>query len=409
MKFVVVLLFVTITSLSLFAQAGAAAFAVATMQQSTLMMGAGRVGASLPVNDAMGYYLNPAQLGINKQTMFQTYVMTENARWLDKLFSSNYYFRNYSASAQLDFGQLFNSSPISVGVGYAHMEIQMGKFRVTGPVGPEIIATYTPIDKLDAFSISAGYHAGFDASIGFTVKQASSRLDYDRTEKFSAFDFGGMFRLPYAFKQVQLADAVSVVPVISFTLGTSLTNIGKDINYIDRAQKDPQARTSYLGYSLHGGLCADFYGEKINLLDYYFTIEADAYMFRRDTTGKVTNEHPFYGLRPLENLIGLRSSQYVNLHRGNYIGLAETVYLTWGNEQENGTGTALTGTNAMVLSTEGVVKAAAALTNNSIVKGIAKYAVLEYHRGVVKYKAGAEYESKFPGVVIRIKNFPIGK
>ncbi|MBI2419354.1 MAG: hypothetical protein HYV28_15935 [Ignavibacteriales bacterium] len=409
MRFHLFVIFIFCSFVNLFSQAGSTAFSLPEIQMSTLMMGAGGSGVSLPINDAIGYYINPAQLGINPQTQFSLYQMTEKANWL-KFFVSDMTISNNAASVQYDLHNSLWGLPLSFGVGYMHTKLSYGRFVRTFETGPEVLGYYYPSDQFTGISFAAGYHSWFDASLGITRKSCVSSLYSNAEMRITAYDFGGMFRLPYSFNDVAVGNTLSIIPKTSFTVGTAITNVGDDVEYNNSGYKDPLSRKSYLGYTVHIGADIRSGENKINFFEYYFTAEADAYLVKRDTTGRFTYTGVYYGLRPLENLIGLRPTKYVSVHNGHVLSFFETVYYSTGTERTGSINSLIRSSDALVISTEGLSKILAGITGNKVLGLIANHLVFEYHNSTVHFAYPEEPysgigDSDFKGIVFRLKNF----
>ncbi|MBI5727306.1 MAG: hypothetical protein HY965_05605 [Ignavibacteriales bacterium] len=409
MRFQVLVIFVFCSFVNLFSQAGTTVFSLPGIQQSTLMMGAGGSGVALPINDAISYYINPAQLGINRQTQFSLYQMTDKAKWLP-LSPFNPQLRSDAASVQYDLYNSLWGLPLSVGLGYMHTKLSYGRFVSTGPTGPEPASYYYANDQFTGISFAAGYHSWFDASLGITRKSCVSSMYPNAEMRITAYDFGGMFRVPYSFDAVEIGNTLSIIPKTSFTFGTAITNVGDDVEFKNSGYKDPLSRKSYLGYTLHAGAEILSGENRINFFDYYFTAEADAYLVKRDTTWKFSYTGVYYGLRPLENLIGLRPTKYVSVHKGHVISLFETVYYSTGTERTGNVNSIIRSSEALVFSTEGISKMLAGLTGNKVLSLIANHLVFEYHSSTVHYADSEEPyqgrgDSDFKGIVFRLKNF----
>jgi hypothetical protein len=235
---------------------GQSAVQFLTLQQSPLLLGAGQIGAAIPVKDGSGYYFNPAQLGyFSRENNLSVFFQPQKIDLVPEL--ENTTFQSYGLALGYDFKNNDYNLPLSIGIGYLHNRINYNYPDLTTS------GQYNAYDSFDCFSIGAGYDYYLLFSLGFPVKSFTSVLpDYEpRSYKATgtAFDFGAMitapvYKLLFNDLKFQINEKSSLMPKADFTLGYSLTNVGKKIYYIDPAQADPIPRTARLGYTFNFGL-----------------------------------------------------------------------------------------------------------------------------------------------------------
>jgi len=183
------ILFLIIFIQPIFGQ-GNGALLFMTFPQSPISSGAGWIGAAVPMKDASGFYLNPANLGFfSKENNLSLFVMPQKTEWIPKLFS-DITLESFSAAAGYNFQKENEDLPLSIGIGYLHNKMDYGSNWGN--------------DSYDCFSIGAGYDYLLQFNFGVSIKSYSSVIPYlsenyeEKEFKINgtAFDFGAMINVP---------------------------------------------------------------------------------------------------------------------------------------------------------------------------------------------------------------------
>ena len=204
-------------------------------QKSPFLIGAGEIGAAIPMKTAEGFYMNPAQLGyFSKENTFSVFFMPQETKWVPNFFMN---IPMYSFGAAAGFNFSGKKIPLSVGVGY---------FRNSIKYNPDMGE-----DIFNSFAVGACYEYYLNFNLGFGIKSFTSNflsMAASSKEKHqasgTAFDLGMMITAPIsklALKNAKInaGDNVVIKPNFDITLGYSASNIGDEIYYADPAQKDP--------------------------------------------------------------------------------------------------------------------------------------------------------------------------
>ncbi|MDP2302006.1 MAG: hypothetical protein Q8N03_06245 [Ignavibacteria bacterium] len=305
--------------------------------------------------------------------------------------------------------------PLSIGLGYLENKFDYGKFVVTGSDRPEPIGEYNPYEQFKSISIGASYDYYLLFNLGFSIKMYKSKLGKyfvdNRIEESiatgTAFDLGLMVTTPitklvFNDYKINLNTNSSLKPNFDFTLGYSLSNLGKEVIYSDPAQADPLPRMARLGYSFNFSLeFSNTKVEKFSFIDYSFTAESDDFLINRNTTGKYEYQNPFGGIKPVKHLIELKGDDYVIVHKGHILRLFETLTLVSG--RFNGRGYDHRKTSGIGVSSEGLFK----LLNSAFdVPGLnyfTKHFVCEYYETII-FKESI-LETRMNGIVLSYKGF----
>ncbi|MFH1195418.1 MAG: hypothetical protein V1720_06875 [bacterium] len=412
MKKISLVILLLLMSNFLFAQ-GEAAVPFLTLPQSPFLNGAGWIGAAIPNDDALGFYYNPAMLGYTSRTNHASFfVMPEKSDWLKK-FNLDMTFNTFGFTAGYQFSINDGKLPVSVGIGYIRNVLDYGKAnRVVG----EGIYLKDSYDSFNCFSVggSLDYFVLFNA--GFSIKPFYSKLSDQPLASLgssevsgTAFDVGLMVIAPisklfFNDYKMPLEGSSYFTPKANFTVGYSLTNLGKEIYYIDPAQADPIPRTARLGYSINLGFDLSIQENIINVVDYSFTVEADDILIKRDTNWNTEYQGIFGDIKPWKNLIQLEGDDDVIVHRGHILKLFETFILTSGRFGGNDY-REMRKTSGFGFSSDGIFKLLALATNNSAFEYIAKHFVIDYNEAT--FFVDSLFETNMSGVSLTYRNFEL--
>jgi hypothetical protein len=245
--------------------------------------------------------------------------------------------------------------------------------------------------------------------LGISLKSFSSNL----VEKFhlssTAFDFGAMITVPvsklfFDNSKLEIGSQSFIKPKFDFTLGYSLTNVGKKVFYVDPAQSHPIPRTARLGYTFDLGFeFSSSWVKNLNVLNYSFTAEAEDILTSRDNYGNTEYQNIFGSIGIGKNLISLKSDHGVFVHMGHIFKLFETIIIISGRRDgfrydENGSKS-----NGFGLSTEGLFKVLKASVDDKITKYITKHFAIEYYDANIF--ASSYMETNLKGLVLNYRGF----
>jgi hypothetical protein len=390
---------------------GEAAVGSLTLQQSPFLNGAGQIGASIPTSDAIGFYYNPAQLGyFSRENNLSLYFMPQNTKWLNNYSASGITFRSVGMTAGYNFNKNGNSLPLSIGIGYIHNKFDYGEYYY--PQGN----THN-YDSFNCFSIGASYDCYLLFNIGLSIKSFYSKIGYNPTELYiissevssTAFDFGTMITAPISklfFNNFRfdLSKESFLKPRFDWTVGYSITNIGKEIYYVDPAQSDPIPRTARLGYTFDFGMDLILNEKKLNVIDYSFTAEAEDILIKRNQyNGTFEYQRHFGDIIFGKHLIELRGDENVVVHRGHVFKLFETYTFLTG--RFHGRSNYNRKTNGYGLSSEGIFKLLGVAIDNKVIHFIADHFVVEYYDTNIFVDSGMD--TNFKGFSFYLKKLEL--
>lgn len=389
------------------------AFPFSILQQSTMLMGAGQIGAALPMKEASGFYFNPAQLGyFSRENNIAVFAMPEKTKWFPDFFG-NTSFNSYGIAAGNNFSKS-SELPLSVGVGYIHNKFDYGEYIQYNPTGT--YQRYNSYDSFDYFGVGASYDIGIILNAGIAYKHFASSLPYTNETGYTsikkyggnAFDFGFMITAPMSkllFDDVKIIlDENSIIkPNFDFTLGYSLTNYGDEVYLVDPAQSDPIARTARLGYTID--LSADLILKqtKITVVDYSFTAEAEDVLINRTNDFDLSYDNIFGKISIGKHLINLNSDQSVVVHKGHILRLFDTMIFTSG--RYNGRGFANIKSSGFGLSLEGIFKLLNSASDNNLLRYITKNFNVEFYTST--NFVDSELETDFKSIILYFRGISL--
>ncbi|MGA8266063.1 MAG: hypothetical protein WB779_16580 [Ignavibacteriaceae bacterium] len=393
-----ILLFSILLMVKSYAQ-GSSAVPFLSLQQSPFLQGAGATGVAVITEDPLGFYYNPAILGVTAKTNhISTLFLTKKTEWIGiPDFNTNSYGLNIGYNLE---GKL----PISLGFGFIHNEINYNYYGNNE-------------NSFSCFSLGAGFNYPVIFSLGFSVKKFSSILtsypiaNPSQIYKLSstAYDLGALLDIPVSTLfldnvSFKLDEASSITPNLNFIIGYSITNLGKEVYYVDKSQMDPIPRTAKLGYSLNLG--ADFHisDKTIAAFEYTFVAEASDLLPELDSNFNTSYKGPLGDINIGRNLIQLKYSSNTIIHKAHIFNIFETVKLAFGNFVGSGY-EYNPKTSAIVISTEGIFKLLNNQAGNSVLGFITYHFGIEYTAS--KIFKDTSLETKYSAISIFFNNFEL--
>jgi hypothetical protein len=335
-----------------------------SIQQSPLFNGAGEIGAAVPMQDPAGYYYNPAQLGYySLNNNVSIFFMPGNNTVLNNqnLFKTTS--DSYGITAGYNFINNGNCTPLSIGIGYLHTKISS-----------ELLGFH---NSYDCLSVGIGYENYFLYNLGFSIKPFTS-ITSGLEASGTAFDFGALVIMP--FDKLYLSNIKfrigdeEIKPILSFSTGYSISNIGEEVHYELLSDATPLPRTERLGYSLNLGFNINIAGTELPVIDYSFTAEVenvltDFYNF--------TYKNPLGDINIVNNLFLLKPNSNVIIHKGNILIFFQTLTIYFGGF--SGGGYSNFTTKGWAISTEGLFHILENNSSNRTTNYLFKHVCIKYY------------------------------
>jgi len=382
-----VLIFILFITSLVFPQ-GQTAVPFLTFQQSPFLQGAGQIGAAIISEDPLGFYYNPAVLGITaKSNHLSSFFLSNKVDWLGV---GKVYLNSYGFNLGYNFN---NELPISIGVGFIHNNFD---FQLNEN------------DSFDGLSVGASLNYTISLALGVSIKKFNSSISNNingpaihSEASGTAFDIGSIVNVPisemlFTSYKIDLDQTAFITPNLNLTLGVSINNLGSKISYIDPAQADPIPRTARLGYSILLGSKLHFNKSTINFINYTFAAEASDLLVDRNMAYKSWLGDINIG----ENLFKLKTESSTVVHKAHIFDFFETVKFSVG--RFNSEGYYNVKTSALVVSTSGLFKLLTQTNNNSFLGFVVNHLGIEYTQSKIFIDQPIETEYRGFSIFLKI-------
>jgi hypothetical protein len=399
MKKIFVLIFVLSLFFKLNAQ-GEAAVPFISMSLSPKSMALGWTGVSLPLNDPLSVYTNPALLGYyGKEYNLSTAFISNNARWFPR-FSSDMFVTSHGYSLGYNLSNLINKLEIGAGFAITNSKINYGTFV---GMNNNIFESY---DEYINYGFGASVKYFVTLSAGFNLKDVTSYLgdsptneDKRATAEFQALDWGVHLAVPFHELFQLVDDKNSMQPNANLFIGYTRSNIGDEIYYFDESQKDPIPLSARLGYTINLGVNYNFDPGLISLFDYNMILEANDILISRSQDGKLSYQGLLGDIK-LQNFIW-QGSDGIILHRSHQIKFFETVSILAGSFR--GRGYHDQGkSKGILLSSRGLFKYLSLMSENELQRLFLNHFEIEFVSA--QLFDGSDFSTKVESINISLKN-----
>ncbi len=386
-----------------------------TFNPSPRINALGMAGTALPTDDPYGFYYNPAQLGYFSQANNLAYQLYPSNVYWDGFRDITY--RNTALAAGYNFKNLINGLSLSAGLGYIHSKMDYGTGYYTTANNPDgSLYTINHFDSYDAYSIGVGIDYYVQVNLGLTYKSIESAFILNGPfvtnidVKPSAIDYGLLLTVPvtklvYPDYKFNIMNDVQASPYLNISVGYARLNQGSEVAYFDPSQSEPLPRTARLGYALSSGLNIKLNGKLFKLFEYNFTADAEELL--------VSNEiyPPYYSYKSGignisigRNLIGLKSSDNVIIHKADEFDLCETFTALIGRFGEGGSFSYNDETSGIGMRLKGILTLLKAYSNDETFNFIADHFDVEYYSSKVNHGTLVG-ENKFESINLSFYNF----
>jgi hypothetical protein len=307
--------------------------------------GMGGISASVSTDNAMSVIANPGQLGLlSIKNLVSAGTYTEKTKWLPQLISGPTYYTS-AINVGLDLTRVTRLPfPVSIGLGYSRVFLDLGETIVTGPASPDEISRFDPTEKSESFSVGVGFDYVIKGGIGFNFKSIESRLfPTDWVVKpgagkgnASAVDYGVMLEVPITeIVSASLAKPLEVLPkvapLLGVTMGYARSNLDDEISYVDPAQRDPLPRNATLGLSVEMGVVSKALSSDWKILSLTWARQVEDLLVKRYADGHFEYQGWFGNIKPFDNLILGKWGGNVELRKGWQFEVGEIISIRGGS------------------------------------------------------------------------------
>lgn len=410
--FLFVLLFTASLSTTVYAVSEAAVLFL-IISTSSVANGMGETYGNISSTDPMASIFNPAYLGFfSKNHNFG--FSHSKANWLPQL-ANDLYYKCFS----LNFGYSIKNTPITLGIGYHHVYLDLGKQALTNEFGDKI-RTFESHEKADVISFSALLDYYIQASVGFNYKFIESNLAPFRADSgmgdfkasANAYDFGIALKFPVfdilsKITDRQIYALPHVAPFLEPGLSYSVTNIGDEITYTDETQADPLPRMVYTGINIAAGLKYTNTNHPFDILSFRWAQEANDLLVER-AGENIKYSSGFKDIDFIENVLLGKSNAKIITNNGWELGFAEIFYWRKGDYQDF-EGKVKFDTDGWGINFMQPIRLLLDFTNFKIENGIFRAIIenldIEFHRSKFSAPDGHPLDNtEFNGLSLKLKN-----
>lgn len=303
------------------------------------------ISATVPSEVATAPIANPGQLGLfSLEHLFSASVYPSKTAWLPEFNLKDLTYNTIGFSAGYNLQNLVSLPfSVSIGLGYSRIDLNLGRFTVTGPGSPSAIQTVESFESSDQFSIGLGLEYIVQVGLGFNTKRIVSKLSPIGTEaeagsgeaRVWASDFGILLRAP----MVDVASAIAGAPIeilprleplVDLSFGYVDGNEGKEVRYVDVLMADPLPRKALLGVGLELGAALRVRDSRWRLVSFTLAREAEDLLIVRKSDGSFTYQTGMGDLSFIENVIEGKLNAKATVRKGWQVQAGEFLFVREG-------------------------------------------------------------------------------
>jgi len=303
------------------------------------------ISGTIPSEVATAPIANPAQLGLfSLKDLFSGAVYPSQINWLPEFNIKGLAYTTTGFSAGVNLQNLVSLPfPVSIGLGYSRIRLDLGRFMITNSSGPTPIGSFDAYETSDQFSVGLGFEYLVRIGIGFNTKRIVSRLSPTGTEmeagtgdaRVWASDFGAMVHAPLIDIASALADdriemLPGLEPLIDLSFGYVHGNEGGEVRYVDAAMADPLPRKALLGLALDMGLALRVNDVRWRLMSFTLAREAEDLLINRKNDGTFTYQTGMGDLKFFENVIEGKLNDKATVRKGWQVQVGEILFVRGG-------------------------------------------------------------------------------
>jgi len=384
----------------------------------------GQTYGNVFADDPTAFAFNPASAGLFAQKHFAgTSFYPERTPWLPFYWDYGVTYNCHSTGLGLNLQKL-NGLPVSIGIGFTHIRLNLGKHILTGEEGPEPILSYDSYESSDKITLATALDYYIHASLGFGYKFIESQLgamattpgNYRITKVTTqAHDLGLILRAPIfdiledLYGQANEAFTL-VKPFLDLGLSYSRNNVGDKVIYIDEVQADPFPRTVYVGSHLQAGFRYTDEHSSFNLFSFKWAREADDMLVSRNPDGSWWYLSGLNDIKFIDDILLGKGNGHAITKKGWEYGIGDFFFIRRGGYEDM--------EGKVVYNTKGWgVSFVQPFRNLSVFRSLASTGILyrllwsldlEYHESSwVTTEWHPLTGTFFKGLVIKLRNFPL--
>jgi hypothetical protein len=382
--------------------------------------GMGGIGTGLSPENALAPYHNPGTLGLFRGFLSGGFYAPAT-NWLPLFQISDLKYSAWAVNAGVRLND-YLSLPFNliVAAGYSRIDLNMGRFTITGPTGPQPIGYFEPHESSsnETFAIGLGYIMRIGVGVTFkSIKSALSPVGTEAeqglaTASSSAIDYGFAVQLPVVeaienLAGVSLEVLPKIKPVFDVTFTSAKSNRGDPMVYVDAAQADPLPRLATLGLASELGVVSLLFGDEWKVATFKISREAQQVLVNRNPDGTWKYIDGTGDISFADNVIGGKAGPKIYSRKGWQFQIAEALYLRGGSMdlpylkcKTSGFGIQLSGLLKVLLAL------APEIREGTWVRDLAENFDIQYQTGSYTGTSSPIDDTNFKGFNIVLKKIP---
>jgi len=310
--------------------------------------GMGEASVGNHTDDPLAPMVNPAHLGMLARHTWFSFGYNYTNR-LPLFQQSDLSLQTFAFNGGVNLKKLDeNLPPVSIGLGFSRLYLDLGEFVRMSTSGPEPIGTYEAWESSNQFTAGIEVDFWIRAAAGVTFRSVTSHLSPVGTEQepgvgeaeATLHDVGFLVDIPLVGIVSELMGEPiepipSIFPYFDWSFGVARNNLGQEsITYIDSAQADPLPRQARAGMGL--GFGVQFRKETLDwrIIGLKWTIEASDLLVRRNAEGWKYQEG-LGDIRFFDEVILGRTNSETEKRSGWEVSLLEILSLRGGRYEED--------------------------------------------------------------------------
>ena len=300
-------------------------------------------------NSPMASIYHPASLGFfARENQFGSSIYTKKIDWLPGFGLADLWYDASSFAFGINLRD-HTDIPVSVGLGFHEVFLNLGETEVRDENGNLNGDTYTTWERSEGTTIAVAFDYFVRVSIGHTWKNAESHLvdpgpgssmrgAFAETD---ATDYGFIVEVPLVSLLENFdSNLKEPLPNTEFYFDPgffySKSNIGGKVSYIDRYQADPIPRTVSIGINLKTGLSYLTESDEIKLLGFNWSRELDEMLVKKNRSdGSTAYKRGLQDIKFFENMILGKANENIDAFKQGFeVNFADCFFLRHGRYED---------------------------------------------------------------------------
>ncbi|MBK7256294.1 MAG: hypothetical protein IPI01_00410 [Ignavibacteriae bacterium] len=314
--------------------------------------GWGGVSTAVASDDPIATFVNPGQLGLfSLDNYFAASTYAPKTRWLPAFGNPDLTYNVTAANAGVNLARVFDLKlPISIGLGYSRVFLNLGTFITTSPSSPGASTRHESWERSECFSLGVGVDYFVRLGVGVNFEKIVSNLSPIGTEQEmgtgraepSATDVGVLLEAPIIDivakvkgEPVTLGSGLS--PLVNLSIGYAHQNQGRSVSYVTAAMSDPLPRNAVLGISAELGLVMDVDNRPWKVIAFTLAREAEDRLIVRNGNGTFEYQSGLGDISFFKHVIRgkLDDNERPELHKGWQLEIGEAIAIRGGSFRES--------------------------------------------------------------------------